>query len=92
MDELFRLKWQDVDFFGKRIRLSWRKNKAGEWRFQWIQVQDDLIAALLKLKKKTQTELVFPSKTGLQYVTRIKWMSELCQRAGVEKKARSVIT
>ena len=31
-DEIFRLVWSDVDFFGKRIRLSWRKNKVGEWR------------------------------------------------------------
>jgi len=85
MDELFRLKWQDVDFFGKRIRLSWRKNKAGEWRSQWLQVRDDLISALLGYKKKAQTELVFPSRTGGQYVTRVKWMDELCQRAGVEK-------
>lgn len=29
-DELFRLTWADVDFFRKRIRLSWRKNKVGE--------------------------------------------------------------
>ena len=85
MDELFRLKWQDVDFFGKRVRLSWRKNKAGEWKSQWLNVRDDLMTVLLKLRKKALTDLVFPSKTGLQYVTRVKWLDELCQRAGVEK-------
>jgi len=85
MDELFRLKWQDVDFFGKRIRLFWRKNKAGEWRSQWLNVRDDLISELLKLKKTSVTELVFLSRTGGQYVTRIKWLDEVCKRAGVEK-------
>lgn len=85
MDELFRLRWHDVDFFGKRIRLSWRKNKAGEWKTQWLSVRDDLISALLRLKKSSLIELVFPSRTGLQYVTRVKWLDELCQRAGVEK-------
>jgi integrase len=27
-DELFRLTWADVDFFRKRIRLSWRKTRS----------------------------------------------------------------
>lgn len=85
MDELFRLKWQDVDFFGKRIRLSSRKNRVGEWKSQWPNVKDDLIAGLLQLRKKSLTDIVFPSKTGLQYITRIKWLEELCKRAGVEK-------
>jgi len=85
MDELFRLKWNDVDFFGKRIRLSSRKNKAGEWKSQWLNVRDDLITGLLKLKKRSLTDIVFPSWTGLQYITRIKWLDDLCKRAGVEK-------
>ena len=87
MDELFRLKWQDVDFFGKRIRLSSRKNRVGEWKSQWPNVKDGLIAGLLQLRKKSLTDIVFPSKTGLQYITRIKWLEELCKRAGVENLA-----
>jgi integrase len=87
-DEIFRLVWSDVDFFGKRIRLSWRKNKVGEWRSQWLGVKDDLIQWLLKHKKKRssvlETDNVFISHQSMAYEYRQHWLRRICKRAGVE--------
>jgi len=85
-DEIFRLTWADVDFFGKRIRLSWRKNKIGEWRSQWIGVKDDLIEWLLRHKKTLpgSQESVFVSPSSLAYEYRQHWLKRLCEKAGVK--------
>ncbi|WP_306548901.1 integrase [Desulfobulbus sp.] len=85
-DEVFRLTWPDVDFFRKRIRLSWRKNKIGEWRSQWVSVKDDLIEWLLRHRKKSNASLdnVFVSYRSLPYEYRQHWLKILCEKAGVE--------
>ena len=85
-DEIFRLTWSDIDFFGKRIRLSWRKNRAGEWRNQWISVKDDLIQWLLRHKKASATvdiQNVFLYE-NMAYLYRQHWLGRLCKKAGVE--------
>jgi integrase len=85
-DELFRLIWADVDFFRKRIRLSWRKNKIGEWRSQWVSVKDDLIEWLLRHQKKSSNlkEQVFVSYRCLPYEYRQHWLKKVCEEAGVK--------
>lgn len=85
-DELFRLTWSDIDFFGKRLRLSWRKNKIGEWRSQWISVKDDLVEWLLRHKKRVPKaqEHVFVSYRNLAYEYRQHWLKRLCHQARVK--------
>lgn len=85
-DELFRLTWADVDFFRKRIRLSWRKNKVGEWRSQWLSIKDDLAEWLLRHKKKSSNlkEHVFVSYRSLAYQYRQHWLKKVCKEAGVK--------
>jgi len=85
-DELFRLVWADVDFFRKRIRLSWRKNKIGEWRSQWLSIKDDLAEWLLRHKKKSSDlkEHVFVSYRSLAYQYRQHWLKKVCKEAGVK--------
>ena len=85
-DELFRLVWADVDFFRKRIRLSWRKNKIGEWRSQWLSIKDDLAEWLLRHKKKNSDlkEHVFVSYRSLAYQYRQHWLKKVCKEAGVK--------
>jgi integrase len=85
-DELFRLVWSDVDFFRKRIRLSWRKNKIGEWRSQWISVKDDLIQWLMRHQKNQSNldEPVFLSQQSLAYQYRQHWLKRICRRVGVK--------
>lgn len=83
-DELFRLKWSDVDFFGKRIRLSWRKNKAGEWNNQWICVKDELVKWLMKYRSEEKdNSFVFLSNKSNHYLFRQHWLPTLCKKAGV---------
>lgn len=85
-DELFRLTWADVDFFRKRIRLSWRKNKVGEWRSQWLSVKDDLLEWLLRHRKKggNINEHVFVSQQNLAYQYRQHWLKRVCRKAKVK--------
>lgn len=85
-DELFRLTWADVDFFRKRIRLSWRKNQAGEWRSQWLSVKDDLVEWLLRFRKKScdVNDHVFVSPRNLAYQYRQHWLKRACRKAGVK--------
>jgi integrase len=85
-DELFRLTWADVDFFRKRIRLSWRKNKVGEWRSQWLSIKDDLAEWLLRHKKGNSDlkEHVFVSYRSLAYQYRQHWLKKVCKEAGVK--------
>lgn len=85
-DELFRLKWEDVDFIRKRIRLCWRKNKVGEWRSQWLSVKEDLLEWLSRHKEENEKkdDHVFMSRFKLVYLYRQHWLKKLCKKAGVE--------
>ncbi|MGD9949832.1 MAG: tyrosine-type recombinase/integrase [Desulfobulbus sp.] len=85
-DELFRLVWADVDFFRKRIRLSWRKNKIGEWRSQWVNIKDDLVEWLIRHKKNNcdLKEPVFLSHQSLAFQYRQHWLKRICKKAGVK--------
>ncbi|BDD87032.1 integrase [Desulfofustis limnaeus] len=88
-DELFRLKWIDVDFTKKRLRLRWRKNSIGEWRESWLPVGDELLD-MLKVQRKTtgKLEFVFMRCTDdgqwVPYEARGQWLKRLCKRAGVK--------
>jgi len=85
-DELFRLVWADVDFFRRRIRLSWRKNKIGEWRSQWMSIKDDLVSWLMRHKEKNcdLNEPVFLSQCNLAYQYRQHWLKRECKKVGVK--------
>lgn len=88
-DEVFRLKWRDVDFSKKRIRLETRKNSVGEWTEAWLPISGDLEDALRKQRQITGLlGNVFMWQTHdrqwLPYQYRQHWMKKLCKRAGVE--------
>jgi integrase len=89
-DELFRLRWKDIDFQGKRILLSSRKNKAGEWEQKWIPAGEDLLSMLRTHQKVTGLlGFVFLNQCDhdpqkwIPYQYRNKWMPQLCKRARV---------
>lgn len=88
-DELFRLKWENVNFKDNRILMRWRKNNAGEWREKWLPMSDDLVSALRQQRKVTGLMgNVFMWRTHdgqwLPYQYRQHWLKKLCKRAGVE--------
>jgi len=84
--ELFRLKWEDVDFTAVKIRLYTRKTRDGSWEGDWLPMTDDLYNALLFHMEKRKSKIwVFVDPETLQpYTYRLHWMKNLCLRAQVK--------
>ncbi len=85
-EELFRLKWKDVDFKNRQVRLYWRKNQKGQWNEAWLPIKDDLAGHLRDHQKITGfMEYVFMNfnrskkpKYWVPYQYRIHWLKYLC--------------
>ncbi len=94
--ELFRLKWADVDFISKRIRLTTKKTKDGSWRHDWLPMSIKLDSMLAWWKEDCpykHADHVFvqldssPSpnnRPGEPFSSRQHFMEKLCKRAGVK--------
>jgi integrase len=87
IDEILRLKWEDVNFEQKAVRLWTRKRRGGNWEFDWMMMNEDLHEVLWSLwQKREQGEYVFFNVlTGTRYLYRPKLMGTICKRAGVPK-------
>jgi integrase len=85
VDEILRLRWDDVNFSQRTVRLWTRKRKDGSWHFDILPMNDDLYEVLWALwKKKGHPEWVFPNpKTGDRFYYRRRIMRSTCKRAGV---------
>ncbi len=95
-DEVFRLKWADVDFPKGRIRLYTRKTRSKEWRADWLPMTHELRGALLpwwEARPFKKAEHVFTQvfessspthKPGEPFKHRRNLLHKLCKRAGVE--------
>ena len=82
--ELFRLRWEDVDFVNQRVRLYTRKRKDGTWEYDWLPMTDDLFNALVIHKQNSKSEYVFVDpQTGEPFKYRLHFMKRLCEKAGV---------
>jgi len=42
IDEVLRLKWEDVHFGQKALRLRTRKRGSGSWEYGWLPMNEDL--------------------------------------------------
>ncbi len=87
IDEILRLKWEDVSFQEKAVRLWTRKRRGGSWESDWMPMNEDLEVVLWGLwGKREQDEWVFYNrKTRTRYGYRAKLMDTICKRAGVPK-------
>ena len=87
IDEILRLKWEDVSFQEKAIRLWTRKRRGGNWESDTLPMNSDLEEVLWGLWKKRQQEVwvFFNQKTGTRYNYRARLMDNICKRAGTEK-------
>jgi integrase len=87
IDEILRLKWEDVNFQEKAVRLWTRKRRGGNWEFDWLPMNEDLEEVLWGLwQKREQEEWVFYNRArGTRYRYRPKLMGTICKRAGVPK-------
>jgi integrase len=86
IDEVLRMRWQDVDFKTRSVRLWTRKNKDGSWRHRDIPMNESLLEILKGLyEKREQEEWVFYNrKTGSRYNRRPKIMPTVCRRAKIK--------
>lgn len=87
IDEILRLKWEDVNFQEKAVRLWTRKRRGGNWEFDWLPMNEDLEQVLWNLwQKREQDEWVFFNRlSGTRYLYRPKLMGAICRTAGVPK-------
>lgn len=85
VDEVQRLKWEDVNFTEQKVRLWTRKRRGGTWEYDWLSMNEDLEQVLWALwQKRTQDEWVFVSPlTGTRYKHRFTLIRNICKRAGV---------
>jgi integrase len=85
IDEALRLKWEDVNFEKKAVRLWTRKRRGGNWEFDWMAMNEDLEEVLWHLYQKREQEgwVFFNHLTGTRYLYRPKLMKTICRRAGV---------
>jgi len=88
--EIFNLRWDDLDFFQHRLRLFTRKRKGGNLEADWVDMTDELAAMLLEHRKDSVNEWVFVKRTrGAGYLKpfktgRKKWPKNLCKKATVK--------
>ncbi len=84
--ELFNLRWDDVDFSDRRVRL-WTRKRDGGLEFDWIPMTEQLAATLHEQKLETAwQEFVFVnSKTGRPYANADRMIKRVCDRIGVKQ-------
>lgn len=85
--EVLRLRWDDVNFKEKAVRLWTRKRQGGVLEGDWLPMNGDLEKVLWELwQKRQQDEWVFLSPiTGKHYVHRFELIKAICRRAGVPR-------
>lgn len=82
--EVFRLRWDDIDFDRNLVRLGTRKRKGGAMEYDWIPLTEDLKQALSVKRKRTSSVYVFCDEDGQPYKHRQHLLRRLCQRVGVK--------
>jgi len=94
--EVFRLKWEDIDFDNRRIRLWTKKRMGGNLECDWLPLTEELKEALLwwrgtmPVKGQPYVFLCLDKKPfcrdsyGKPFQYRIHFMKSLCELAGVK--------
>jgi integrase len=93
--EIFRLKWDDIDFINNRVRLGTHKTRDGSMKYDWLPLAQELKASLISWKEgsRFKNQWVFtiqhdtPSpynQPGEPYKLRSLFMKDLCKKAEVK--------
>jgi integrase len=87
IDEVLRLKWEDINWERHEVRLWTRKRRGGNWQYDWLPMNAELKKVLGDLwQKRHQDQWVFANpRTGGRYTDRFDLMRRICQRAGVRR-------
>jgi integrase len=85
-NEIFKLKWTDIDFANNQIWLTTRKRKDGMEERDSLPMTQELRQALLRHRGKYgQYEYVFVNEEGKPHVARSRWLKGACKKAGVRE-------
>jgi integrase len=83
--ELFRLRWEDIDFFNQRVRIGARKRLGGSLEYDSLPMTDELFNAMIVHRQSAKSDWVFTNQeNGEPFKVRQKHMRQLCKRAGVK--------
>lgn len=84
--EIFRLRWEDVNFDERVVTLYTRKRRGGSYEADVMPMNDTLFAVLNDLwQHREQNEWVFINpKTGQPFERRKDYMNTLCKHAGID--------
>jgi integrase len=83
VNEINRLRWEDVNFEKRTVTL-WTRKGDGNYRAQEKAINDELYKELRRLYDKRSGEWVFPNpRTGLPFVDRRKQIKRICFDAGI---------
>jgi integrase len=83
--ELYRLRWEDVDFANQRVRIGTRKRWGGSLEYDCLPMTDELFNAMVVHMQEAKTEWVFPNgKNGEAFTSRQMRMHKLCELAEVK--------
>lgn len=84
LDEILRLRWEDVNFEERTVKLWTRKRKDGSWQGDILPMNQVLETTLKALWRARTGDFVFMNpKTQTRYNRRPKLMRTICLRAGV---------
>lgn len=86
IDEVLRLRWQDVNFTRREIKKWTRKRKSGTYESVVIYLNDVLYGILKRRwdKRKNEMWVFYNEKTGTRFQHRPKMMKGLCKRAKID--------
>jgi integrase len=84
VDEVLRLRWQDINFTERTVTLWTRKRRGGGWQADTLGMNQVLYDTLKSLWPGRAGEYVFVNpRTGTRYMHRPKLMRGLCRQAGI---------
>jgi integrase len=91
IDEILRLKWEDINFEKRTVTLWTRKRKDGAYEPDALPMNEDLYQTLKpRWNGKHNTMWVFfNEKTDDRYYARPKMMTSICKRAGIAPLGKS---
>lgn len=83
--ELFRMKWDDLDFERRTVRLWTRKRKGGGLEFDLIPMTEELRGELMEHKRAAKSVFVFCQENGQPLSHDMDIMDKLCAKHEVPR-------
>jgi integrase len=82
IDEILRMKWEDVNFEKRTVTLWTKKRKGGQYEADKLPMIEDLYQVLRREwdRRKQNLWVFYNEKTGARYIKRPKMMKHLCMK------------